>query len=162
VDQANGKGDIEPLETGLWFQEWGKLVLRSRETDEELERVLRHAFHLVQLAPRPLRHVISCPLSEQQFEAVLEAQAWESATVALLGNYLGFVTSRHCGETVFTAEVSNPDDPARHRASDRSFARAVLGAWLSYLVMLGSESVPATHQDPHTRQSSPRQRPTRH
>lgn len=155
-------GDVEPLETGLWLQEWDKLASRSLIDDQDLERVLRHAFHLVQLAPRPLRHLINCAVSEEQYEIMLEVGAWDSAAISLIGDQLGISVTRLSGTENFTAHVSNLREPAPRRVSDSTFARAVLKAWLKYLTAVDQRQEPSNHQDRHTDPDAPHPPLTRH
>ena len=81
--------DVEPLPADMWF---GRIeVIGSGELDNT-ESALRHAFHLLQLAPREFRPPEYADLDEKGYEAPLETgkldaaarrlARWPSTTVA--------------------------------------------------------------------------------
>ena len=78
--------DVEPLETGVWLVQLRNLAMRRSRGEVELAASLRRAFHLAQLAPRPLHHLVGCPLPESEFERLLESETLLPAALGLLGN----------------------------------------------------------------------------
>ena len=159
-----GEQDIEPLEPGLWLHQWQRLAARLIETVEDLERALRHAFHLVQLAPRPLRPIVNCHASEDEFEAFLEAGAMETAMFELIGDRLGFSLGRAAGDEAVVAEILPPGGQM-FGASGRSPVEALFQAWLRYLAALEDAADPEiafSRLDPHKVQSELRRRPSGH
>ena len=63
-----GDDDVEPLDSNLWFE---RLEAMARGDLGTLENSLRHAFHLVQLAPTRFRRSVHSKLEEDSFEALL-------------------------------------------------------------------------------------------
>ena len=122
--------DIEPLEPGHWIRSFRQLAMRRLDDEADLERALRHAFHLVQLAPRPLRQIIHCTSSEAEFEALLETGAFDAAALRLLGNRTRYSLSRFSDEPGVAAEVWYADHFDRHHATEQSAALALFRAWL--------------------------------
>lgn len=126
--------DIEPLEPGEWLRQLQKLVVRPVASGEAFAESLRLAFHLTRLSPRPLRHIIHCEASEKQFEAFLEAQAFESAALALMGDHLGYRVKRSAGGGPIEAVVWLPDEEHRGDAIEAS---SIFSAWVKCLASLG-------------------------
>jgi hypothetical protein len=126
--------DIEPLEPELWLDRLRTLAAGKSRTTEDLERALRHAYHLIKLTPRPLRHLIRCKLDEAEFEALMIARAWDSAALALACEPLGLRVNRAPGTETIEVEVYNPYDPSSQLRTGASLATALFEAWLAYLI----------------------------
>lgn len=132
--------DIEPLEPAVWFGAIKKLAVRQAAMmEEDLERLLRHAYHLVQLTPRPLRDTIRTELSETRFEELLQCEAFESAAIGLVGP-LSFDVSASESELV-EAQVRLPDQVETIPVRSSNFASAMLGAWAQCLIALEARSL---------------------
>jgi hypothetical protein len=129
--------DIEPLEPRVWTQRIGQLADWSITDEAGIERTLRHAFHLVQLAPRPLRHLIHCTCSEREFETLLDARAFDAAALRLIGHRTPFILKKSTGSEGATAELWQNDDADRHEASGPSVALALLRAWIEWVSTFG-------------------------
>jgi hypothetical protein len=130
---------IEPLEPETWLAQLKTLA--QRPTDgEAFARSLRLAFHLARLTPAPLRHVVGCRISEAKFEALLEAGSFAEASLALLGDQMGYTVSRLPGAALATAEVFFPDDAQGCRATGSDAASALLAAWLGRLGSLDEDT----------------------
>lgn len=129
--------DIEPLEPEHWIRSFRQLAMRPLDDEDDLARALRHAFHLVLLAPRPLRQMIHCTSDEAEFEALLEARAFEAAALRLVGNRTPYSLSRSSDELGVTAEVWYPDQYDRHSATEQSAALALFRAWLECNTSIG-------------------------
>jgi hypothetical protein len=113
--------------------------------------MLRHAFHLVQLTPGPLKGVVRCEYSESPFEELLEHGAFDSAAVALIGSPICFElnTRLDAGKRVVDAKVWLPNQAGLPKtASAESVASALLGAWSICLVALRQRSLGDGDQDP--------------
>lgn len=136
--------EIEPLEPELWFAALEQLSRRQAKAERgTVETLLRHAFHLTQLAPGPLRIVVRCELDEDSFERLLDTEAFDSAAVALVGPPAGFAL--HCAvgnrHKVYQATVRLPGQrkpPVTARSEDA--ACALLGAWTNSLLALKQRS----------------------
>jgi hypothetical protein len=72
--------EIEPLDSVIWFERI-ELVASGALG---LENSLRHAAHLLQLAPAPFRGVMRWATDEEHFEELLEAGDFGSAARHLL------------------------------------------------------------------------------
>lgn len=154
-------GDVEPLEPGLWFRAIRKLV-QSLDTPatHKLECRLRHAYHLLQLTPRPLRDVIRSEVSEVELEQLLRAAAFESVADRLVGEPLTYIV-RRLSSGLYEAQVRLPSQMEGTAARGPSFASALVGAWGKNLVSLEARSAllpdnchpnpPATLSGPHLR-----------
>lgn len=108
-----------------------------------LVRSLRQGFYLVQLTPRPLRHVVSCSLSERQFERLLESGELLAAALALLGDRLNYNLTRSDDGQRVEAAVWYPSEDARDCVSGSAGPFAIFQAWLQCLAAL-DESVKFT------------------
>ena len=128
--------DIEPLEPGVWLLQLQKLAARSPAEEAALVTCLRRAFHLVQLTPRPLRHVIACNVWEEAFEELLESGALLPAAVALVGDHLNYSLTHRVVEGRAEAEVWFPNDPAFSHGAGSSAPFALFAAWLECLLTL--------------------------
>jgi hypothetical protein len=133
--------EIEALDAETWFRTIEKLSRRlAQAEDGYLLPSLRQAFHLVQLTPRPLRCAISCNLGELAFEALLEAQATESAAQALVGPAMIYTLSaQSSGEFEATVTLAKTERLTPVRAD--SAAAALLVAWTNYLLGLKAQSL---------------------
>jgi len=141
--------DIEPLEPATWFRAIARLERwRVRSTEDELDRLLRHTFHLIQLAPRPLRSIIRSDLSEARLEMLLECQAQESAAMGLVGQPMRYglarLTTGHFEAKVWFRESAEPK-----KAHSTSLASALLGAWTESIVSLEARAAQLDLNNPH-------------
>lgn len=140
--------DIEPLSPVLWFQSFE--VLRAR-----LEQVwglspeshLRHAYHLLQLAPIPLRNLLQPEVTEAEYESLLAAERFDAASIALLGPGFGYQVYREAGETSTTAVLALASTGSRGTATSTTLAMAILPAFCDTIRALG---IAAQGQNGHT------------
>lgn len=148
--------DIEPLEPELWFHAVERLSRRiSPPNDNDVQSMLRHALHLVQLTPGPLKGLVRCEIGEDAFEDFLDRGALDSAAIALVGSPMCYELSSGLdrGQKAIAAKVWLPNQTGRpNPASAESVATALLGAWAACLVALRQQSL-------HQRNSDPRQFP---
>lgn len=158
--------DIEPLEPAVWLFQLRRLATRVPAGEAGLAACLRRGYHLAQLAPRPLRHVIACDRSGEEFEALLESGQALSAIEALLGDRLGFCLRHSAIDSPTQAEVWFPACPVMARGKGRSPAAALYAAWLECLLTLdpGESAGLERAMSPIPRRSryAPHQKPTEH
>jgi hypothetical protein len=120
--------DIEPLEPVAWLRTLDSLARQVPSEEAALPPSLRRGLHLVQLAPRPLRHVLASSVADAEFEALLARGALLQAAQALVGRGLvASVDTTAAG--VVEAEVRFTDGTAVSRASGSSAALALFTAW---------------------------------
>lgn len=106
--------------------------------DEEFESLgcaIRHAAHLIELAPRPLRHVLRVGLDDRHLEALLDAGMLEDAARALVGDsaQLTTVTAASGG---IKASLRCPFLGRQIEAVGECKARAILIVWSTCLLSL--------------------------
>lgn len=160
LGQKSGSPGIEPLDPELWFQAIERLSTRlSASNDNDVESMLRHALHLVQLTPGPLKGVVRCEIGEDAFEEFLARAAFDSAAIALVGSPMCYELSCNleAGRRVIEARAWIPTQTAQPSpAAGESLASALLGAWSGCLVALRRRSLeseaPVLHQFPRTAQ----------
>ena len=127
--------DIEPLAPALWF---GRIEMIARGELSSVENSLRHAAHLLQLTPRPFRHLVRLSLDEDVFEALLEAGELDTAARHLVAQ-----------PTALTVD-EDPDGPIHAviscaivkraiHGTGNTVAAAVLNAWTTCLLALRTE-----------------------
>ena len=131
--------DIEPLEPGLWFGAVRKLARRiERRGDGELERLLRHAYHLLQLTPRHFRDAVPTRVSEGAFEALLDEGQFEAAAHALAGGPAVSLL-RPAGNPCEARARANAAFDAAAQAADRGAAQLL--AWTRWVLALEGRSI---------------------
>ena len=151
---------IEPLEPGTWLLQLSKLAESARAAEADFATSLRRAFHLVQLAPRPLRNIIVCLVSEREFERLLETGAFLKATVALVGDRVSYRLTRAESDRT-EAEVQCQDDQPSGYGVGSSAPLALFTAWLEWLLTLHQpeDDGPVWATCPDRRKSQAEQRP---
>lgn len=140
--------DIEPLETGIWLAQLRKLATLPLREEADLIASLRRGFHLALLAPRPLRHLIGCDVSEDEFENLLERGALLPAALSLMGHGLDYSLSPMASDGRMEAEVWFSHEGQGATAKAASAPSAIFKAWLACLAGLEtaadlSEAVPS-------------------
>lgn len=151
---TNSSADVEPLAPELWFAALKHLSERQAAGGANVESLLRHAFHLLQLTPLPLRGIVRCEQDEEAFERLLECDAYDAAAVALVGPPAGFSLRCAMGtrKQVFEAAVHLPGQ--LHPSADahsESAASALVGAWANCLLAIKQRlpGAPAPRPAPH-------------
>jgi hypothetical protein len=156
---------IEPLHPEMWFEQIGTLATRiSRPEGAAPDAVIRKAFYLVQLAPAPLRDVISCRTEEADFERLLARGDYDAAVAALIAPPVAFEISTDPEQGCVNATVRLPDDAGVGSASDGSMALALLAAWSRCLGSLraGAALDLTPDRGPRRARSGPPPRSSRH
>jgi hypothetical protein len=123
------RDSIEPLGLKTWFGSVARLSAKAVAAPAAVGPALRHAYHLVQLAPYPLRSSISAALNERAFEDLLEAGIHDIAAQALVGSPAGLALVRQPDSKAIFAEVRFPDGASPGCGQGRTIARAILQAW---------------------------------
>ena len=128
---------IEPLEPTIWFGRF-KTVLEKLEKSEQasLEPTLRHVFHLVQLTPGPLKHLLATELTEADFELLLASGMLDQAALTLLGPAIDYQIGRS-GSEVSVALILGAVGP-NGSSSAPSLGRALLQAYCQCMIALSS------------------------
>jgi hypothetical protein len=143
---------IEPLDTALWFRRIEKIG--SGELGD-IANSLRHASHLLQLAPLPFRDAVRLAIDEDRFEALLADGEYDAAARHLIAQ-----------PAVLTIDTSESGSSARATIScailnraisgtGGTVAEAVLSAWTTCLLALegGANLVSAPLRPGRTGQS---------
>ncbi|WP_305096237.1 hypothetical protein [Croceibacterium aestuarii] len=131
--------ELEPLDVEAWFQAVRLLMARAKASTCDLEQQVRHLFHLMQLAPRPLRDFLTPVCGETELEVLLESGALESAALRLIAPSVKFSVARNCDERVL-ATVNFPGGEAAGFAASAHLASAVVQAWTQSVVLLESHA----------------------
>ena len=127
--------DIEPLEAALWFR---RLEMIARGELPSVENALRHAAHLLQLTPRPFRHLVRLSLEEDAFEALLERGEYDTAARNLVAQPAALVVDQHSDGAVRATISCAILHRVLHGTGDTA-AAAILAAWTSCLLALRDE-----------------------
>ena len=156
-------GNIEPLEPSAWFDALERLLRRQRTSrDNDLFALLRHAYHLLQLTPCPLRSYVNAGADEATFERYMASAAGAQAALALVGPGMAFSISSTARDE-FQARVWLTEHPGGAATTSRSLASALVGAWTKCLLDLRDR---ALRQDrdpgPHTGLCERRPMPIQH
>lgn len=115
----------------------------------DLECLLRHAYHLSQLAPRSLRRELRPEVCEARFELLLDCEAFESAAIGLVGSPMSFdVVKSETG--LVEARAWLPNQVASPPVRSSNVAMALLGAWARCAIALETRSL-----TPHTENPRP-------
>lgn len=152
--------DIEPLEPALWFVALKKLADRATLMgSKQLESLLRHGYHLLQLAPRQFRNVVKAKLPEAAFEKLLGELEFQLAAEALVGRPADF-SLLELSPILFEARVSLPNQAEASVAQASEPAAALLRAWTQCLISL--EGRPIRPQSENSHQAQRKARSERH
>jgi hypothetical protein len=140
--------NIEPLEPASWFRAISKLSVRIEASGSaDQESLLRHAYHLAQLTPRPLSDNVRPDLEESRYEQLLECKAFASAALGIVGYPMTYAIFRREAECV-VAQVCLPGQQIPTTARSPDIALAVLGAWSRCLVDLEKRSASPERETP--------------
>ncbi len=143
VSAAQGSiSPVEPLAPQSWFRALGKLAERvDGATSDQHETLLRHAYHLLLLTPRPLKSIVRSDLTEANYEQLLDCGAFEAAAVGLIGRPVTYAIRRREADLV-EAQVCLPGQARPITARAAGLAMALLAAWTQCLVALEADAAP--------------------
>lgn len=134
---------IDPLERGKWFSALHRLQARAADADvEQHESIIRHAFHLCQLAPLQLRVNVRPLIEERRFEQLLASDALELAALAIVGLPMTCRVVR-LDSDLFKVIVGVPGH-LQIILQHSSLAIGVIEAWVISLLRL---SLPTQHSE---------------
>jgi hypothetical protein len=154
--------DIEPLDAALWFR---RIEMIARGELRGVENSLRHAAHLLQLTPRPFRHVVRLSLDESAFEELLDRGEFDTAAQHLVAQPTALVVDEVSDGTVRATMSCVILKRAIHGTGD-TVATAVLAAWTTCLLALrtefGADLVNLADEVPPRGQSGPHRRSSLH
>ena len=129
-----GNDELSPIDADLWFE---RLAMIARGELRSLERSLRHAFHLVQLAPEEFRRSIRPAADEPSFEALLDESQFHEAASCLI-HYPSPPIVAFAGTRVVEAEIACPKCSSLFRGAGDNPGSAILGCCLDYFSRLPS------------------------
>ena len=127
------RNNIEPLAATLWFQ---RVAVVATGELGNIENSLRHAAHLVQLAPISFRRVMPTILDEDAFEALLESGNLDSAARQLFVPAMPLLVETSLAGEPARAEVDCPLLRRRVEGRGETPASAILCVWANWLVSL--------------------------
>lgn len=126
--------DIEPLQADLWFE---RIALIASGRFGSLDKCLRHAAHLVQLAPAVLRVAVGYPPSESKLEALLQAEDFDDAARHLVRP--GSLSVQARAGQLAEARIACPILDCEIKGVGDTVATAILDAWTTHLLALRTE-----------------------
>ena len=127
--------EIEPLNSALWFR---RVEMIARGELRSVENSLRHAAHLLQLAPQRLRHVLRLSIDEAAFEDLLDRGELDLAARHLVAQPTALSLAEEPNGPVQAAISCVILKRVVHGTGD-SVATAVLAAWTTCVLALRSE-----------------------
>ena len=130
---------IEPLAAALWFQ---RIAVIADGQLGNIENSLRHAGHLLQLAPLSFRHVLGAIADEDSFEALLEKGDFDAAARQLFGPTATVRVGPGTGASMPRAAVDCAILKRTVEGSGDTPAEAMVNAWARWLVSLRLELGP--------------------
>ena len=162
---ANERGTIATLAPDLWFGRLWTLAGRLETGQTGLEEALRHAFHLVQIAPGPFSEIVECELSEVAYESYLGKGAFDAAATALTSSaYLEISVEVPDGYFVVVVRSDLFDVNARVAGQHRE--ETLLRSWIEALLAIEdaakAEGFNRPYQDPRRPQSGQHRRSIQH
>lgn len=130
---------IEPLVPSLWFE---RIEMIANGRLASVENALRHASHLLQLTPHALRDVVRLGTGEAEFEALLDARAFDKAARYLVGQPTALSVEADSAEAVHRATIGCSILGRAISGSGATEASAILDAWTTCLLTLRSQCGP--------------------
>jgi len=146
----------EPLDAVLWFK---RIELIANGVLGSVENSLRHASHLVAIAPQKLRPLTGLGVDPESFEEILESGDLDTAARHLVGHQRALSIEGEAGAGLVRATIRCPALNARVHGIGDTVAQAVLNAWTSRLLRLkaryGEELSGLVRQSPADERQSP-------
>ena len=123
--------EVEPLDASLWFFRIEMIARRELA----IENSLRHAAHLLQMAPLPLRPILRLATPEDRFEALLDAGDFDAAARHLVGQPTALTLEPSDGSQVVAA-ISCIVLKRVITGVGETEATAILDAWTTCLLAI--------------------------
>ena len=124
--------EVEPLDASLWFYRIEMIARRELA----IENSLRHASHLLQLAPLALRPIVRLATNEDHFEALLDAGDFDAAARHLVAQPTALAVETSSDGTQVTAALSCVVLKRVITGGGTTEAAAVLDAWTTCLLAI--------------------------
>lgn len=122
---------VEPLPSELWFK---RLEMIASGELASVQNALRHASHLLQLAPLSYRDIVRPTIEEGRFEKLLDSCDLDGAARSLISHPLALTLSADGERAQATISCPGLGDPVR--VSGDTVASAIVGAWATCLLAL--------------------------
>ena len=129
---------VEPVAAALWFQ---RIDLIASGALGCVENSLRHASHLLQLTPLPLRPLIGPSVDDDTFEALLDAADFDTAALYLVTQPAA-LTIEEGKANLVRATIRCPVLNRNIAGTGETVANAVLNAWTTCLLAIRMEYGP--------------------
>lgn len=150
------RDNIEPLDPHTWFARLAKLLRDATLTEPGFQdKVIRQAYHLIKLAPGPLRVSLPADFDEQRVESMLECDAFESAVMVLVGLETSFTVQKDAGVNEMSVVVSLEAGSAPGHGRHESGAMAMIQAWARCLANTAGVALSEGVRNPSRRKSRP-------
>jgi hypothetical protein len=127
---------VEPLDAILWFT---RIELIADGALGCVENSLRHASHLLQLAPEPLRPFVGLSIGAELFEALLDSGDFDTAARHLVAQRTALSVDGTAGDRLITATIKCPALGLNIHGMGETVADAVLEAWATRVLALRAE-----------------------
>lgn len=137
--------DNEPLASSGWFR---RVAVIATGSLGNIENSLRHAAHLVPLAPMAFRRILPQAVDEDLFEALLEAGDCDTAARHLFGPHTALSVETLADDGAFRAIVGCAFLKQPVEGFGDTPATAMLDAWSKWLVTLRLEFGSDLEADP--------------
>ena len=128
--------NIEPLTPALWFQ---RIAIIASGDLGNIENSLRHAGHLIQLAPIAFRRVLPATIDEDEFEELLGTGAFDAAARQLFAPAVTLLLETETGAESMRAVIPCSLLKRKVDGSGDTTAGAMLNAWANWLIALRLE-----------------------
>ena len=139
---GEGESDVSFLSPDLWFGGIRVLETRLSSEPDALEPALRHAYHLTLIAAPFLESLFHTELDEQTLEQLLDngrfLEAATQITASSQAELRMSIPDGHAEVTIVSERLN-----ASGEATDTETARAILLAWLRFMLAIEKKAVEA-------------------
>ena len=128
--------EIEPLDAAMWCR---RIEMIANRELGSVENALRHASHLMLLAPAPFRQHVGFAIDEQRFEALLDCGEFDAAARYLLAQPSAMTIRPAADADAITATIKCSVSERAIEGHGETIANAVLDAWTTHLLSLRTQ-----------------------